>query len=381
MEKPEWLEQMEGILESLNEGVMISDDCHVILFVNECLARMTGMRRDNVLGRTSDYFYAGAEREFLRGQIERGVEQGLNRFEFHLPRADGRRVPVVVSSRMIEDPEGRQYAVVTFTDITEQKTVEEKLRAANEQLEKRQREIEAELALASRVQQSLAPQGLRWGQWAVETFYLPVRTIGGDIGVVTPLGNEHLHLLVCDVSGHGIGSALVANRIYTEAMALVERRATLGETLRQLNSFVLNQIRLPGFYFSMAAARLDASGKQMTFAAAGHPPSLWVTPAGECRLLEPRATVLGAFENAVPPDATEDVALARGDRIVFYTDGLTEVFDQRGEMLGVDGLVEIARQAVHLPIPEMKQRILDQVEAYRHGPVTDDMSLVLVEVL
>ena len=72
--------------------------------------------------------------------------------------------------------------------------------------------------------------------------------------------------------------------------------------------------------------------------------------------------------------------LEPGDRIVLYTDGITDVFDSRGEMLGVEGVQKFVRETALLPFGEMKQGILDRVAAWREGPPADDMSLVLVEV-
>ncbi|MCL4523974.1 MAG: PAS domain S-box protein, partial [Acidobacteria bacterium] len=196
LNKPEWLTQMEGILETLNEGVLIVDDCHNIIFLNECLAQMAGYAPDELLGRPAAHFYAGDDRDFIMQQITRTEQVGRNRYAFYVPRRDATRVPVILSSRVIEDPDGRVFTVVTFTDITEQKHAEEKLRAANTQLERRAREIKAELELASRVQQSLAPMSLRWGRVAVEAAYSPVSSIGGDFGHVTPLDEGQLNLLV-----------------------------------------------------------------------------------------------------------------------------------------------------------------------------------------
>jgi serine phosphatase RsbU (regulator of sigma subunit) len=65
---------------------------------------------------------------------------------------------------------------------------------------------------------------------------------------------------------------------------------------------------------------------------------------------------------------------------VLYTDGFIEVFNQREEMLGVEGLEELIRKSAKKTLPEMKQAILDGVAAWRHGPLTDDMSLILVEL-
>jgi serine phosphatase RsbU (regulator of sigma subunit) len=65
---------------------------------------------------------------------------------------------------------------------------------------------------------------------------------------------------------------------------------------------------------------------------------------------------------------------------VLYTDGITDVFDSRGEMLGVEGVQKFVREASLLPFGEMKQGILDRVADWREGPATDDVSLVLMEV-
>lgn len=380
LNKPDWLLQMEGILETLNEGVLIVDDCNKIIFVNECMAQMTGYGAAEALGRPAAHFYEGDDRDFIMKQIARSEHMGRNRYEFFVPRRDGARVPVVISSRVIEDPDGRVFTVVTFTDITDQKRAEEKLLAANAQLEKHAREIEADLQLASRVQQSLAPMCIRWGRVAVETAYFPVSTIGGDFGHVMPLDDGELNLLVCDVSGHGISSALIANRIYSETMSLLERRVEPGEMLRQLNRFVVQQLRVSGFFFTMAIVRLSAHGARVCFAAGGHPPAILLSTAGKARMLESRGTVLGMLDEAMPADASEEFDLAPSERLVLYTDGLTEVWNKKEEMLGMDGFTNIVSRHAALPLAEMKLAILRDVEAFRHGPVTDDISLVLLEV-
>jgi PAS domain S-box-containing protein len=381
VEARDWLRQMEGILETLNEGVLIIDDCQRILFANECMEHLAGMSRSALIGRTPDAFYQGEDLERLRQERAVGLARGENRHESFLPRPDGMRVPVVISARVLEDPDGHQMSVITCTDITEQKRAEQSLRVANEQLERRAEEIERDLALATRVQQSLAPHALQWGRVAVETYYMPVRTIGGDFGLVVPHDPGHLDLLICDVSGHGISSALLANRIYTETVSLLRQGTEPGELVRTLNRFVIEQIgNGSGFMFTMAAARVDQAGQRLMYAAGGHPPGLLIYSPGELYRLEPRSTVLGALENAVSEQASDILTLAAGDRLMLYSDGLIEVWNRENEMLGVEGLEKIVRSAAALPLPAMRQAIIEGVNSYSAGPVHDDVTLVLVEV-
>ena len=379
--KPQWLQRMGSILETLNDGVVIADDSNQILFANAVFEEMTGTPRSEIIGTDARQLYDRAE-EFALAQAfhQKALQMGRSREEFFLPTKAGGRLPVVVSVRAIRRPEGARLAIVTLTDISQQKRTEEKLRAANARLEEHQREIEQDLELAARVQQSLAPKPFLWRNLSVDTFYQPARTIGGDFGLVSPLDEQHLNVLVCDVSGHGISSALVANRIYSETITQLNNRAPLTDMLRRLNSLVIQDIGSQGFFFTLAVARIDRSGRTMEFAGAGHPPAMIVQPGADPRLLPSRSTILGTLPDAVDANATLHTEIQPGDRVVLYTDGLTDVFDSHGEMLEVEGVQNIIRETSLLPFGEMKQGILNRVTAWRDGPPVDDVSLVLVEV-
>jgi phosphoserine phosphatase RsbU/P len=379
MEKPEWLTNMETVLEVLNEGVIIADDRERILFANSRFVEMTGIPRQDLIGLDPSSFYSSQEMDFLRQQIGVAFRDGHNRYTFVLPRKGGGRLPVIISSRRFENSRGK-FGVVTFTDISEQLRAEEELRAANVKLQHRQMEIEEDLRLAARVQNSLAPRSLVWGTMSVDAFYHPVHSIGGDFALVNSLDQDHLSLLVCDVSGHGIGSALVANRIYSETTAHLRSGMPFLEMFRELNRFLIEDIAGSGMFVTLAAARIDAQRRSMVFAGAGHPPAILARPGQIPLLLESHSMILGALPDAVDATANQEVQLQPDDRIVLYTDGITEVFNSRGEMLGIEGVQEIVRQTSSLPPHEMKQGILDGVAAWREGSPTDDVSLMLVHV-
>ena len=377
-EKPEWLAQMETVLEVLNEGVIIANDRHRILFANSRFVEMTGISGQDLIEFDPSRFYSSQERDFLKRQIDVAFQAGHNRYAFVLPRKGGGRLPVIISSRTFQNS-GCRFGIVTFTDISEQVRAEEDLRSANGKLQSRQMEIEEDLRLAARVQRSLAPKSLVWNGLSIDSFFHAVHSVGGDFALVNSKDGEHISLLVCDVSGHGIGSALVANRIYSETMGHLRTGMPFIDMFAQLNRFLLEDIDA-GMYFTVAAASIDTHLHRMVFAGAGHPPAMLVRRGQSPLLLESRSAILGVLPDAVDTTPSLELQVEPGDHIVLYTDGITEVFNSKGEMLGIEGVREIVRQTSALPSEEMKQGILDGVAAWRNGPPSDDVSLVLVHV-
>lgn len=375
----QWLHQVGSVLETLNQGVVISDEDRRIVFANSMFLEMSKMSAEEVLGRSVMDLYPPDDVGRLQEFIARREAQGRARYEFYIPQADGGRLPVAVTSRLVHGGDGRAYGVVTATDISDQKRAQMELSQTNALLLERHRQMEQELQLAERVQQSLAPKGLTWGGVSVEAHYQPASSIGGDYGLVIP-SDDRLDVVVCDVSGHGISSALVANRIYSETMAQIERGAELGSMLRHLNHFAVQNLASSNFFFTVAAVRLYHARGRLQFAGAGHPPAILIHRGQSPRLLESTNMVLGLFEDAVDTESSVETVLQRGDRLVIYTDGLTENFNSQREMLGVDGLKEILTEASTLPLDEMKSQILNRVAAWRNGPAADDVSLVLLEI-
>jgi len=374
-----WLDQVGRVLETLNQGVIISDEDRRIIFANSMFLEMGKMSAANILGRSVMDLYPADEASQLQEFIARRQTQGQAQYEFYIPQSDGGRIPVEVTARLVHGGDGRPYGIITATDISDQKRIQAELSKTNALLLERQHQMEQELQLAERVQQSLAPQGLSWSGVSVEAHYQPVSSIGGDYGLVIP-GDDRLDVVVCDVSGHGISSALVANRIYSETMSQIERGADLGSMLRHLNHFAVQNLASSSFYFTLAAVRFYQSRGCLQFVGAGHPPAIIIRQGESPLLLESTSMILGLFENAVLAESGVETQLQTGDRVVIYTDGLTESFNSQREMLGVDGLQEIVAEASTLPLAEMKSQILSRVAAWRHGHAQDDISLVLLEI-
>src|ERR1700719_5371479 len=129
--KQEWLEQMQAILETLNEGILISDDCDHVLFVNSVFEEMTGMSRADIVGRDPAEIYSPEDYVVLQELRRKTRQMGRSRDEFYLPTKGGGRLPIVASVRTIEDPEGRLFRIAAFTDLSEPKAAAQDLRTAH----------------------------------------------------------------------------------------------------------------------------------------------------------------------------------------------------------------------------------------------------------
>jgi phosphoserine phosphatase RsbU/P len=129
----------------------------------------------------------------------------------------------------------------------------------------------------------------------------------------------------------------MANRIYSETLHQLERKAGPGTLLRNIHNFVQDRIAVDGFYFTMAAARYSQQGRHVSFAGAGHPPAILVSD-GILRLINSQNGILGCLSEIAPSESANEIELAKGARLILYTDGLVEVFNSLDDMLGVEGL-------------------------------------------
>jgi PAS domain S-box-containing protein len=149
---------METILEELNEGVVVLDDQLRVIFANEALARMGHFERDEIQGRTPDAIFPSEDLFPISTDINRQHESGhrycRHRSEFYFPRQDCGKISAIFSGRVVQGPHKQDYVLLTVTDISAQKGIEEQLRESNSLPQKRQDEISTELALAAHVQQS-----------------------------------------------------------------------------------------------------------------------------------------------------------------------------------------------------------------------------------
>ena len=234
-------------------------------------------------------------------------------------------------------------AATLQTRDRELRTAEEKTRAAEVQLAV----TRAHMDIAREIQRSLLPEDpLAVGGVRVAGRCIPAAEVGGDYFGYFPREGSGVDSFVGDVSGHGVGAALLMAEARTTFLAERLLGPSAAQILTKLNDLLYDDLDRAGLFITACCATFDAPTRTLSYANAGHPPALLLR-AGEtrCTTLEAEGTLLGIRRSAEFAELT--VGLRAADIVVFYTDGVTETKNERGELFGVDRLGEVvaARRA------------------------------------
>lgn len=252
--------------------------------------------------------------------------------------------------------------------------------------------LDRDLRQARRIQESLVPEReRRFGPHRVSLMLQPCGHVGGDlVGVVSP-GLGRIGLYGLDVSGHGITSAMVAARVAgylndqfpEQNLAMTPRAAFYAlrppaEVAARLNRRLVTD---PGVeeYLTLCYATVDFARGDVEIVQAGHPPPLLIRADGGLEFLGSGGLPLGLVDT-VAHDSLR-LTLAPGDRLLIYSDGLTETETRDGGLLGEDGLIALVRAAQPLSGSDFLGALLRGALATmnRRDLPADDISAALVE--
>jgi serine phosphatase RsbU (regulator of sigma subunit) len=256
----------------------------------------------------------------------------------------------------------------------EASTVLENARLLEEQRAKQR--MEEELDVARRIQQSLLPRCLPEEGWFVVCgSSQSSHQVGGDYFDAVAIGPDTWSLVVADVSGKGVSSALLASFLQG-AFLSASSTTDIPEVLARINVFLSDRAE-HGKYATMFYSRLDAAGR-LTYSNAGHCPGLLVRHTGDIERLEATSMPVGLV--AATSFSVVHRRLDPGDRIVLYTDGITEAQNEAGDFFGRKRLRDAVRQAGKLDYKEMHARIQAAINDFTQGAEqADDLTLVVME--
>lgn len=275
---------------------------------------------------------------------------------------------------------GQAALAVQRTRLIEQ--LQEKvseLEAAQAGLAAKER-MERELELARQVQQSILPRTFpEMPGYGFAARNEPARRVGGDFYDVINLGDGHFGIVIADVSDKGMAAALYMALSRSLLLAEARRERSPAAVLKQVNR-LLRELGEPGMFVSMFYGVTYGPGRHMRYARAGHDRPLLLR-GGTVHELGGRGALLGTFEAEELHLTEEDIVLASGDRIVLFTDGLTDAISEAGEVYGLERLKQLAVTNAGLSPDPFCDALFGELHGYCGAAEQfDDMTLLVADV-
>ncbi len=243
--------------------------------------------------------------------------------------------------------------------------------------ERTKQRMEEELNVARKIQRDLLPWTLPEEGWfRAAGSSAASHEVGGDYFDVRPTGDGAWMVVVADVSGKGVSSALLAALLQGAFLLGSESSLPIPDMLARISHF-LNSRTQGEKYATIFYGVFEKDG-WLTWANAGHPAGLLVRPDGSLRELASTGLPVGLLEETAY--AAEDVVLKPGDKLVLYSDGVTEAQNEEGQYLGTAAVRRLVKAHAGKGCREMEQALRAAVEEFTGGAApADDVTVVVTE--
>jgi len=266
-------------------------------------------------------------------------------------------------------------------------------RRTRERLESRNRELQRtieleaaeralhgqELEQAREIQQSLLPKEIpQLPGFAIDGAWEPARVVGGDYFDVIRLSESRLGICIADVVGKSISAALLMANVQASVRAFAAESTSPAQLCKRVNSVLCSSIGT-GKFVTFFYGVLDAAEKTLQYANAGHLPPILIRAGGQVQELDSSGAVLGVF-----PAWKYEGSRARlepGDRLLLFTDGITEAGLPGGEEFGEQRLIQGVRQYAAASTSELKSQLLMDVKRFCNSQLQDDATLIVISAL
>jgi len=202
----------------------------------------------------------------------------------------------------------------------------------------------------------------------------PANGVGGDCFDMLTFGAGAMGVYIADVAGKGVPAALLMSNLQAAVRAFAQEGAAPGSVATSVNRLLCRNMA-SGRFVTFCYARIDVAAGKLTYANAGHNPPLLVRADATIEKLAPGGTVLGVFAESTYEQG--DFPLRPNDRLIFYTDGITEGRNPDGDEFGEDRLAASALQHRALGADDMLAAMLRDVEAFNAGVYEDDATLIV----
>ncbi len=358
-------EKFRRIVETAGEGFLLMNENLQIVDVNEAYCRLLGYSRDEIIGKTPLDLASDDFKQFMETHRISVLAREYRKIEGTVVAKGGRHIPILIHGSTLRDDNGNVIGNMAFvTDMTEHKKA---------------------LALAGEVQKSLLPQD----QPKVPGLDIAGRNvscdeIGGDyFDFIWRRGakKEPFSVVVGDISGHGVDSAL----LMTTARAFLRMRASqpgsISEIVSAMNHHLTRDVLETGRFMTLFYLSIDPANDRIDWVRAGHDPALIYDPGrDEFTELKGNGVALGVKEDFLYPENSLG-GLANGQIIAIGTDGIWEAVNSQGEMFGKERFRDIIKNSAAGGSEDILNAVYNELKRFTRGQKSeDDITLVIIKV-
>ncbi len=243
--------------------------------------------------------------------------------------------------------------------------------------------LDNELRTASEFQRILLPSAApQLANFDIAGVNYPAKVVSGDYYDYVRIDDDHLGIVIADVSGKGVPASLIMATCRSVLRALSVNNLSPSDVMRAVNFQIFRDIR-EDMFITMSYLILDGKSDTVTMSRAGHNPSL--VYRGDTKVvdvIEPVGMALGIDSGGVFDRIISDFefTLREGDILLLYTDGVSEAENSQGEEFGVEAIQELLQQSVGHTSQGIITSVNDQVRAFvGDGPQSDDITLIAVK--
>jgi sigma-B regulation protein RsbU (phosphoserine phosphatase) len=271
-----------------------------------------------------------------------------------------------------------QRSIVKAVRRRRESEARDRLRTDYQSEKRRRHDLEASLRVARDIQQNLLPSGPpQVDGFDFRGVCMPIDETAGDFFDYFPMCDGSLAIVVGDVSGHGIGPALLTAETRAYLRALTRANADVGQVATLVNRLLWDDVN-GGRFLTLFFGRLDPVAHTLTYSSAGHPAHI-VHASGRVTALKSHTPPLGMFEELVVPSSVP-ITLATDDVLFVATDGLFDARSSDGTLLGRDRCVEWLLECRTEPVERIVDEILAATRTFVDGAeLHDDLTMVVVK--
>ncbi|SOC13379.1 sigma-B regulation protein RsbU (phosphoserine phosphatase) [Ureibacillus xyleni] len=341
----------DRLFQNMLEGVFITNTKGVIQFINPAFSMITGYGEE-VIGQNPSIFQSGKhDATFYRSMWESIEQNGKWMGEVWNKKEDGELfLQQTTITKIKDDYDQPLYYAAVITDITERKKAEQRLKD--------------DLLLAKEVQKSALSHPIQTDSFHIDGIYLPSEFLGGDTYAWYQIDSHRYGVIMLDVMGHGVASALVCMSVRSLLRGIINTYVEPGLVLKELNDHVYSLFRdkeslqMKNYYLTCVYAVVDTNKHSIQFASAGHPPAFLISNNGMVRELADGTVPLGMLKN-IEVETGNYTYDYRNTWMVFYTDGLIENEDNQIRK-NIEGLKNNLLKYRSSSISEMMIHVVDQ---------------------